>query len=98
MSCNPCQLAVRESASYDLPLGFKCCRLGTEGSLDVQSSCDSCFASTFSLEGLFFDKRDSAPGRFVSALGAPTCFTEAAGMDGEPLLGGTGGLEEECRR
>jgi len=81
-----------------MSLGFKCCKLGTKGSLDVQSSCESCFASTLSLEGLFFDKRDSAPGRFVSDLGAPTCLTEAVGMAEEPLLGGTGGFEEECRR
>jgi hypothetical protein len=82
----------------EIPLGFKCCKLGTAGSFDVQLSWSSCFASTLSLEDLFFDRRDSAPGRFDSVRGAPTCFTEVAGIGEEPLLGGMGGLEEECRR
>lgn len=44
------------------------------------------------------ERRDSAPGLFVSDLGVPTCFTDAADIADEPLLGGTGGFEEECRR
>lgn len=78
------------------PLGFKCCKLGTDGSFEVQSAGDSCFASTLSLD-LFLAERSTA-GLFVSDLGAPTCFTDAAGIADDPLLGGTGGLEDECRR
>jgi hypothetical protein len=91
------QLKVLE---FLLPFGLRCWRLGTEGNLEVQSSCwDSCFGSNLSLdEVLFFDRRDSAPTLFESDLGAPTCLTEAAGMAEEPLLGGCGGLDDECRR
>jgi hypothetical protein len=78
------------------PLGLRCCRLGTLGIFEVQSFC--AVTLVLSLATLLLDKRDSVPGRFVSVLGAPTCLTEAAGMVGEPLFGGTGGLDEECRR
>lgn len=75
--------------------------LGTLGSVLVHSlKTSSCclVASVFSLFVTFrFDKRDSAPGR-LSDRGAPTCFTEAVGIGGEPLLGGIGGFDEEFLR
>ena len=82
--------------------------LGTEGKLLVHSfeymSTSSFFpvllTSTFSpFADLLFASRDSAPGLLsVLDLGAPTCFTEAAGIGGCPLLGGIGGFEDEFRR
>jgi hypothetical protein len=50
------------------------------------------------VEDRFFARRDSEPARFDSVLGAPTCFTWAAGIGGAPLLGGMGGFDELCRR
>jgi hypothetical protein len=70
-----------------------CAVLGTLGSDEVQfSSVASAFA-TFLL-----DERSAGflLSDFASDRGA-TCFT-SAGIVGEPLLGGTGGFEEECRR
>jgi len=81
-----------------LPLGLRCCKLGTLGSFDVQSSCRCCFPSTRSFATFRLDRRDSPPGFFPSDRGAPTCLTDEAGIADEPLLGGTGGFEEECRR
>lgn len=74
--------------------------LGTLGKDNVHSfplgSCCCFDTSVFSPFAAFrLDKRDSAPGRLSVDLGAPTCFTEVAGIAGEPLLGGTGGLEDE---
>lgn len=70
--------------------------LGTLGRCVVQLSCWA--SSTGSALAAFrFDKRDSETG-FFSALEAPTCLTELAGIVEEPLLGGIGGFDEDCRR
>jgi len=61
----------------------------------------SCLLSIFSRGIFLFDNRDSAPALFSEtsfALGPPTVLTEEGGIAGDPLFGGTGGLEEECRR
>lgn len=75
--------------------------LGTLGRVRVHSAeiCSSCFSISFFsvFVTLRLERRASAAGR-LSERGAPTCLTEAVGMDGAPLLGGTGGLEEECLR
>lgn len=75
--------------------------LGTLGS-DLTHSFDGssfCFVtstfSTFAVARL--DKRDVAPGLLSVDRGAPTCLTEAAGIGGDPLFGGIGGLDDELR-
>lgn len=85
----------------NLPFGFRCWVLGTLGndlahSLEISSFCFP--VSVFSAFATFrFDKRDSV-GRLSVDRGAPTCFTEAAGIGGDPLFGGIGGFEDEFRR
>ena len=83
------------------PFSFKCCVLGTLGNDLIHSLEGSSFCfvtSTFStLVAARFDKREVAPGRLSVERGAPTCFTEVAGIGGDPLLGGTGGLDDELR-
>ena len=63
--------------------------LGTLGRLFVHSSC-----STLSFGALRLERRDSAPGLFSEV---PTVLT-AVVIGCDPLFGGTGGFEDECRR
>ena len=65
--------------------------------MEAQLSCGSC-SFTSDLVTLRFDKRASLAGFLLSVLGLPTCLTAEAGMADEPLFGGTGGFDEECRR
>ena len=69
-----------------LPFSLKCCVLGTEGRCLVHSSASDLSFAIFLLEGL-----GVAAGLFSAV---PTVFTDAL-MDCDPLLGGTGGLEDE---
>lgn len=75
--------------------------LGTLGNVFVHScnvsSCCLAFSTLSALVDFRLDRRDSDVGRF-SVLGAPTCFTDDAGIADEPSFGGTGGFEEECLR
>lgn len=75
--------------------------LGTLGKDLTHSFAGSsfCFAvSTFSTFVVArFDKREVAPGRLSVDRGAPTCFTDAAGIGGDPLFGGIGGFDDELR-
>lgn len=67
--------------------------LGTGGNTDVQlSSLASAFAAAFLLEERSVDFLLSV---FASDRGDTLT---SAGMVGEPLFGGAGGLDEECRR
>lgn len=80
-------------ATTDIPFWLMCEVLGTLGNIDVQfSSVASAFAAAF------LDERSAGFFRsvFASDLGV-TCLTPS-GIVGEPLFGGTGGFEEECRR
>lgn len=88
---------MKQGSRVDQPLGFKWCKLGTLGRVVVQLwYWESAFASALSFATLRLDNLKSAAPRLESAAGDATCLT-ALGMVGEPLLGGTGGLEEECR-
>jgi len=86
--------------SHSAPFGLKCCVLGTLGRFIVFWFCPTCLLSTFSRAIFLFDNRDSTPGLLSEASFAlgPTVLTEEAVNVGDPLFGGTGGLEDECRR
>ena len=78
------------------------CRPGTLGNDEVQlsSACAFCFLddedSPETGFSLFAAVSFAALVPFAPDF-AVTCLT-AAEMAGEPLLGGTGGFEDECRR
>jgi hypothetical protein len=97
------QLSIRERSIRDLreslPLGSRCCVLGTLGRFMAHSSFPSGACSLLSRGILRLDNRDSAPALFWPALsfdlGVPTVFTAGVVIFAGPSFGGIGGLEDD---